>query len=59
MVNGRPALTKLDVYQKAGGFARPLIAQIDDVDVTDGKLKIEFVPEVQNAEINAIEVLGW
>ena len=58
-VNGQPVLTKLDVFQEAGGFAKPLIRQIDKVAVTDGKLKIEFEASVQKAEINAIEVLGW
>jgi hypothetical protein len=56
-VQGEVVLKDLDVLKEAGGFAKPLIKECKGVAVTDGKLKIEFVANVQNPEINAIEVL--
>ncbi|MBE3098950.1 MAG: malectin [Planctomycetes bacterium] len=56
-VQGKEALKDLDVLKEAGGFAKPLVKDVRDVAVTDGKLVIEFVPKVQNPEINGIEIL--
>jgi len=56
-VQGKDALKDLDVFKEAGGFAKPLVKEVRGVAVTDGKLKVEFVPNVQNPEINGIEVL--
>jgi len=56
-VQDRTVFADLDVLKDAGGFARPLIKQITNVPVTDGKLVIEFEPKVQNPEINGIEIL--
>jgi len=58
-VNGWEAVKDLDVWKESGGSAKPLIKGIDGVKVTDGKLRIEFAAKVQNAEINAIEVLKY
>ena len=51
-------LEDLDVFKAAGGFARPLVKDAKGVAVTDGRLNIEFVANVQNPEINGIEVLA-
>jgi len=56
-VQDRTVFADLDVFKDAGGSAKPLIKQITNVPVTDGKLVIEFVPKVQNPEINGIEIL--
>jgi hypothetical protein len=50
-------LAKLDVFVEAGGARKALVKTFDDVKVTDGTLSIVFIPQVQSAEINAIEVL--
>ena len=56
-VEGKAALEDLDGYKGAGGFAKPCVKKITDVAVTDGKIDIEFVPDIQNPEINGIEVI--
>jgi hypothetical protein len=45
-----------DVWKKAGG---PLKAYVEtvNVEVTDGKLHIKFMPNVENPEINGIEII--
>jgi hypothetical protein len=55
-VEGKPALTDLDVFKEAGGFARPLVRKVTDVEVTDGELNVTFVSNIQNPEINGIEI---
>jgi beta-galactosidase len=56
-IQGKTVLADLDVFKDAGGFAKPLIKEITNVPVTDGKLVIEFAPKVQKPEINGIEIL--
>jgi hypothetical protein len=58
MIQGKLAIPNFDVFKAAGGFAKPVIKEFKNVEVTDGKLLIEFVQRVQSPEINAIEVLG-
>jgi hypothetical protein len=58
-INGEVKLKNLDVFKEAGGVAKPLVKECKDIAVTDGKLKIEFVANVQNPEINAIEILQY
>ena len=57
-VQGAEAIKDLDVLKEAGKFATPLVKEVKGIEVTDGKLMIEFVPNVQNPEINGIEVFG-
>ncbi|MCX5683701.1 MAG: malectin [Planctomycetota bacterium] len=57
-VQGKTALADLDVFKEAGGFAKPLIKEVKNVSVTDGKLVIEFEAKAQNTEINGIEILA-
>jgi hypothetical protein len=44
-----------DVFKKAGGANKAYIETVP-VQVTDGKLKITFTPNVENPEINGIEI---
>ena len=57
-INGQAALTDLDVLKETGGLAKPLVKTVAGLEVPDGTIKIEFVANVQNPEINAIEVLA-
>ena len=57
-VQGKAVLTDLDVFKESGGFAKPLVKTFKGVAVTDGKLRIEFVANVQNPEINGIVVVA-
>ena len=57
-INGQAVLTDLDVLKETVGLAKPLVKTAAGLKVPDGKIKIEFVANVQNPEINAIEVLG-
>ncbi len=45
-----------DVWAKAGGFARAYVETVP-VQITDGKLKITFTPNVENPQICAIEIV--
>jgi enterochelin esterase-like enzyme len=44
-----------DVWVKAGGFGKAYVETVP-VQVTDGKLKITFTPNVENPQICAIEI---
>ena len=57
-IQGKETIKDLDVLTEAGKFATPLVKEVTGIQVTDGKLLIEFVPNVQNPEINGIEVFG-
>jgi tRNA A-37 threonylcarbamoyl transferase component Bud32 len=45
-----------DVWAKAGGAQRACVETVN-VEVTDGKLNIYFIPQQENPEINGIEIL--
>lgn len=45
----------VDLYVKAGGSNRAYVVTVP-VEVTNGKFKITFTPNVENPEINAIEL---
>ncbi len=46
-----------DVWKVAGGPQRPYIETVN-VTVTDGKLKIAFIPKIENPQINGIEIIA-
>ena len=56
-VNGAAVLADIDPFKDAEGFAKPLVHEIADVVPVDGVITIGFTAGVQNAEINAIEVI--
>ncbi len=45
-----------DVWAKAGGPQRAYVESVN-VDISDGKLDIKFIPNIQNPEINGIEII--
>lgn len=57
-INGKAVLKDFDVLEAAGGFAKPLVKGFEGVQITDGKLKIDFTAGAQNPEINGIEILA-
>lgn len=57
-VQGRAVLKAFDPFAE-GGAAVPVVRQVDDVDVADGALLIEFKSgTAEPAVINGIEILG-
>jgi hypothetical protein len=56
-VGERDGLYDVDPFRDAGGFAIPLIREIEHVQVRDGKLRIEFIPRTMNPVVNGIEIL--
>jgi hypothetical protein len=57
-IQGKEALTDLDIYKTTGGLNKALVKEIKDIVVADGLLKVEFITKQQSPEINAIEVLA-
>ncbi len=57
LVNGKEVLTDFDPFAEAGGFAKPVVADVAPFEVTGGKITIEFEPNIQSPEINGIEVI--
>jgi hypothetical protein len=53
---GDKEFKNFDVWKKAGGPQRAYVESVP-VDITDGKLKITFTPQVENPEINGIEII--
>ena len=54
-VEGKP-FKDFDVWAKAGGGARAYIETVP-VEITDGELNIKFTSQIENAQINAIEII--
>jgi len=58
-IQGKPVFVNVDPFKDGGGFAKPVVKEAKGVDVTDGKLMIEFVPSTDHtAPLNGIEVLA-
>jgi len=57
-ISGKTVLEDFDVFDVAGGVEKPVVKQFKGVKVTDGKLIIEFIPDIENPEINGVEVLS-
>jgi hypothetical protein len=57
-IQGNAVLKDFDVSKVAGGVQKAVVKEFKAVGVTDGVLKIGFVPKQQNAEINGIEILS-
>lgn len=54
---GDHVIKDLDIFKEAGGPQKPLIKTVENVDVTNGKLKIDFQAGEQSPEINGIEII--
>ena len=46
------------LYKEAGGPYKAIQREYKGVEVTDGKLRIAFAPNVQNPAINGVEILA-
>jgi len=57
-INSKTVLEDFDVFDVAGGPEKPIVKQFKGVKVTDGKLIIEFIPDIENPEINGIEIFS-
>lgn len=57
-INGQTALKDFDPFKEAGGYQKPVVKTIRDVDVTNGQLDIGFTMNIQNPEINGIEIIS-
>ncbi len=55
-VGGRTVLKDFDPFAEGGNFAVPVVMELTGLHPSDGWLTIGFVPKVQSAEINGIEV---
>ena len=53
--NGQKMIKDLDVFDKAGGANKAYVETVP-VEVTNGTFKIDFISNVENPEINAIEL---
>ena len=58
-IQGNVVLKDIDFVRDVG-FMKPFVKEVKDVEVTDGKLLVEFIhpPEHQHPQVNAIEVIG-
>jgi hypothetical protein len=57
-INGQTVLEDFDPFKEAGGYQKPVVKTIKDVDVTNGQLDIGFTMNIQNPEINGIEIMS-
>ena len=57
-INGKTVLNDFDPFKEAGGYEKPVVKTIKDVDVTNGQLDIGFIMNIQNPEINGIEIIS-
>jgi hypothetical protein len=57
-INGQTVLNDFDPFKEAGGYEKPVVKTIKDVDVTNGQLDISFTMNIQNPEINGIEIIS-
>jgi len=57
-VQGQKPEKDFDIYKEAGGPYKAIQREYKGVEVTDGKLKITFTPNVENPAINGIEIFA-
>ena len=55
-LEGAAVLTRFDVFAAAGGIDRVVTREFP-VTITDGKVTLDFIRQVQNAKVSAIEIL--
>jgi hypothetical protein len=53
---GADELPGFDIVREAGGFDRAIVREVM-VDVADGRLDVDFIRRVENAMVNAVEVI--
>ncbi len=52
-----PPVKDFDVFATAGGALKPVVRTVP-ITVTDQKIEVEFTPQVENPQINAIEIFS-
>lgn len=57
-VQGQKPEKNFDIFKEAGGMYKAIQREYKGVAVTDGKLRITFTPNVENAAINGIEIFA-
>ncbi len=55
-IENTTVLTKYDVFVAAGGIDKAIVRSFDTT-VTDGVMTIDFIRQIENAKISAIEIL--
>ncbi len=56
-INDETAFEHIDPYAEGGGLGVPVIKRYGPFNVTDGRIHIQFIPKLQNPEVNGIEIL--
>jgi len=57
-INDKTVLKDFDPYDAAGGFEKPIVKEFKGVTVTNEKITIGFIPNIENPEINGIEIIS-
>jgi endoglucanase len=57
-VQGQKPETDFDIFKEAGGPYKAIQREYKGVEVTDGKLRITFTPNIENPAINGIEIIA-
>jgi len=57
-VQGQKPEKDFDIFKEAGGPYKAIRREYKGVEVTDGKLKITFTPNIENPAINGIEIFA-
>jgi enterochelin esterase-like enzyme len=57
-VQGQKPEKDIDLYKEAGGPYKAIQREYKGVEVTDGKLRITFTPNIENPAINGIEIFA-
>jgi hypothetical protein len=56
-INDSPVLTDFDIFAEAGAMYKAVVKKFPAVADDDGRIHIDFIGSVDNAQVNAIEVL--
>jgi hypothetical protein len=57
-LNGQQALSNFDIFATAGGADKAIVKQFTTTADASGKITIQFARVRDNAQVNAIEVIG-
>lgn len=57
-IQSTPVLSDFDVQKTAGAVETAIVKEFKGIAVTDGIIRIGFVPKQQNPEINGIEIIA-
>ncbi len=58
VVQGQKPEIDFDIFKEAGGMYKAIQREYKGVEVTNGKLRIEFTPNIENPAINGIEIFA-